>query len=293
MLNLPFIRKFHEAVVVPTLKAFISNRETRNRLLGGAAITSLVLVGLQIGLTVAFLWAHDIFDAEFAANHFLALVATATLISALAFFGAWLIALRAQVSLIETTLERQDGVSEDSNAEPRERKFNRAKSFLDRIFLRIFRWFIVIAVVTTVWPIFKAMWAGDTALIVAGVAIVLVALVLAIRWYVHDAVVSNYLTGMFGVASVCLIASFPYHAAVLYQQLALRPFGVSGVKVHVSSEDNELDACLVLLSQSSVWLRTDSAVMSIPRDKATITFDVRRPRQNRNCSTIFTFGEDH
>jgi hypothetical protein len=300
---LSFIRNFHKGTVVPAVKAFVSDSETRTRFVGGAAITSLVLVGLQLGLTIAFLWSHDIYDSDFATNHFLASVATLTFVVGLAFIALPLLALRAAGHLADFATKISCRLTRKVSGELETTTVgaNRIGQFLLRAldaspqyifggYSAVFRLLSIAIIGVVLFKIIQGTVADDTAVIAVGLVALLVALIVGIRWYVSDPVASNYLTGLSGIVALALIGAFPYHAAAMYQQLALRPFGLSGVRVSIETENSSKPGCLVLLGQAAVWVREDVSLIAVPRERATVRFDLNASRTDRQCSTIRVFG---
>ncbi|MGL4229735.1 MAG: hypothetical protein ACRCWJ_00075 [Casimicrobium sp.] len=260
-----------------TLRELAKDRQLRNRFLGGAIITGAVVTILNFSLPLAFMFAHGIFDYEFAANHYFSIVATLVFLSSLAIIG--LLFLGVPMISLETRRNRQ----EQSGRRP---IWYSATEALRGGFSLLKLGILIGFVGAVIW----AIWKENIAIATVAIASSLVALLLGLRWIIRDALVSNYLTSCVGIVGLLLIATYQSYVAGLYQDLVLRPRGLSGVRVEIIDErGTKTSACLLLLAPQSLWVIDGQSLSAYSRDKVAIVIPTPPHRKKERCETL-NFG---
>jgi hypothetical protein len=268
-LKLAFIRTWHEKSVIPGGISLWRDKSLRTRFIGGAIITGLSITALAVCLPLSFLWAHDIFDFDFVKDHFVGTLTVLILLAGVSFFGLMLVATRF---LLPTSKARR-------------------KTLLDVVNRTVVAGLAIFLISVPILLTYESIRYEQSGNLAVSIAVGLFMLLFATRWFVTDPVSSNYLTAATGLGCSLLVVFFPYHAAVAYQRLALRPFGISGVEVRVSDDTNTYTSCLVLMSHKYLWLRDANEIVVVGRDRVKVTMIVTGYKVAQDCPTIRVLRE--
>jgi hypothetical protein len=254
------IHRIHSATI-EGVKRICSDAHDRNRFIGGALITSLVVALLVLVFPLVYVSIHGVFDYEFIGDHFFAVVSLIWFVYATSFIFFVLACFR----IVEWLVAKK-------NPEV-------ARGLRHVILLGGMSGFVGL--------MFSDALRGDGILFAYGLTSILFAALLLVRWYIKDAIVSNYLTAASGVVGVLVVLSFPATAGRMYRDFVLLPKGVAGFKVDLEFESKSIkDVCLILLGPRTVWFFSDTRLQAVSREKALLSLPTPKQRRKAHCDTM-------
>ncbi len=224
-------------------------------------VTSVVIMAVILGLPLTFMRVHGFFDYENLGNHLFSLLAALRFVGGIGF----LLLLYATLRAVESILS----IKSQTNA-------------------RAFRLlFVYGGGAGIVGHLCGQVLSGNIAAVSYSIASALLALLLLLRWYVDDALVSNYFTAIIGAAVLTLMLLFPIPVAKMYQLYSLVPQGLSGFWIEMDTERRGLKrACLVALGPKMIWYLADNKLQTTSRDNVVVVLPLPQDRLTAKCETI-------
>ena len=214
------------------------------------------------------MWAHGIFDFDFAADHFFAAIAASTFFAVLGIGALFFTVMRSVYA-------------QDKSAGQHKLALLASKAW--KIFVT--GYLICLLVFLPLIALMMAM-SGIYDLSGITVGLMVVGSILALRWYISDSVVSNYATAFVALIGLIVLSVFYVQAARLYQDIALRPLGLSGLWVEVERDSKITERCLVLLAPKTAWFTTDKEITFWSREHLSIRMPLAGNRSKSACSTM-------